>query len=341
MPSAEAYFPAQRGRRNRQRVLLVPDSFKGTFTAHQVAEALAQGVQHARAQPDCCPLADGGEGTLDVLHTHLGGHLVSAPAHDPLGRPILADYLRADDHTAVVESARSSGLALVTREADATLRASTYGTGELIAAAAHAGARHIILTVGGSATTDGGSGALAAIRARGGLPDARLTVLCDVTVPFEDAALVFGPQKGASPAQVVQLTERLQREASLLSRDPRGVPRTGCAGGLSGALWAEHAAQLVPGADFVMERARFSARARAADLVITGEGAVDTQTLQGKLVHAVSTRARQLARPCAVVAGQINLPDPQNQLGVIAAWPGRTLEQIAAAAHDICQSVLL
>lgn len=322
------------------RVLLAPDSFKGTFSAQQVAEALADGVRAAGALPETCALADGGEGTLDVLANHLGGERVEVKARDPLNEPIRAAYLRVDDQTAIVESALTSGLALVPQNADVAQRASTYGTGELIAAAAHAGARDILVTVGGTATTDGGAGAISAIADAGGLGAARVTVLCDVTVPFEAAATVFAPQKGAGPRQVKSLTARLHDVARRLPRDPRGVPRTGCAGGLSGALWAVHHAELVSGADYILDSVRFEPRAAEASLVITGEGSLDAQTSNGKLVHVVSERARRAGRPCAVVAGQINLSDAERQLDLVAARQAQTLEQITTAAHLLTRETL-
>lgn len=322
------------------RVLLAPDSFKGTFTAQQVAGALARGAIAAGRLPDRCPLADGGEGTLAVLHSHLGGGYAEVHVHDPLGRPINACYLRAGDGTAIVETAQASGLGLVSTCPCSAEAASTYGTGELLAAAAHAGARHLVLTVGGSATTDGGTGALAAIDHRGGLRGAHITVLCDVTVPFEDAATIFAPQKGAAQHQLASLTGRLHHIAQQLSRDPRGHPRTGCAGGLSGALWANHGADLIPGADYVMDRAGIDTRMAAADLVITGEGALDPQTLQGKLVAAVAARARQHKRPCAVIVGRLDLPDACHHLGITTARPASTLRQIRAAAETICDEML-
>ena len=199
------------------------------------------------------PAADGGEGTMEALLAALGGELVSAPAHDPLGRPIEASYARlADGDTAVVEVARASGLSLVAeRERDAEA-ASTAGTGELVAAAAAGGARRVLVAAGGSATTDGGAGAIEAIEAAGGLGKAKLEVLCDVSIPFERAAEVFAPQKGADPAAVARLTARLVARAGALPRDPRGRAMTGAAGGLSGGLWAAFAARLVPGAAYVL-----------------------------------------------------------------------------------------
>ena len=217
------------------RWLVAPDSFKGTLSAGEVAEAIGAGLREAGAEATLMPAADGGEGTMEALLAALGGELVSAPAHDPLGRPIEASYARlADGDTAVVEVARASGLSLVAeRERDAEA-ASTAGTGELVAAAAAGGSRRVLVAAGGSATTDGGAGAIEAIEAAGGLGKAKLEVLCDVSIPFERAAEVFAPQKGADPAAVARLTARLVARAGALPRDPRGRAMTGAAGGLSG-----------------------------------------------------------------------------------------------------------
>ena len=178
-------------------VLVAPDSFKGTFTASEVAAAIARGLRAAGLPVDLCPVADGGEGTLAVLASAAGAVLETVAASDPLGRPVTASFALAGD-VAIIETAAASGLGLVDpRERDA-VAASTAGTGELILAALDAGARTIELGVGGSATTDGGAGAVEVIERAGGLHGARLIVLCDVRTPFEQAAEVFGAQKGAS-----------------------------------------------------------------------------------------------------------------------------------------------
>jgi glycerate kinase len=207
----------------------------------------------------------------------------------------------------IIETAAASGLALVSaRERDA-VAASTYGTGQLIMAAVATGAQAIYLGVGGSATTDGGAGAVKAIRDGGGLQGATLMVLCDVRTPFDHAAVVYGPQKGASPDEVRRLTARLGRAARGMTRDPRGIPMTGAAGGLSGGLWAEFGAELVPGASFILDRLDFDRRMRQARAVVTGEGRIDQQSLAGKAVSEVATRARQSGVPCHAVAGQVKL----------------------------------
>src|SRR3954447_3323047 len=191
-----------------RRFLLAPDSFKGTFEATAVAEAIAAGIEAAGGIADRCPVADGGEGTMAVLLGALGGELRSAPVHDPLRRPIEASFgLLPDGVAAIVESAQASGLSLLAPEERDAERADTYGTGELIAAALGAGATRILLAAGGSATTDGGRGAIEALRQSEA--EVRIDVLCDVRTPYEDAARIFAPQKGASPAAVERLTERL------------------------------------------------------------------------------------------------------------------------------------
>ena len=180
-------------------VLVAPDSFKGTFRAAQVAGAIGRGLERAGLMPpDLLPLADGGDGTLDALLVNLGGETASARVQDPLGREIEAGYgLIEDGGTALVEMAAASGLSLVAEDERDAWAASTYGTGQLIADAVERGAQVILVAVGGSATTDGGAGALQAIEEAGGLRGARIVVLCDVQVPWERCAEVFGPQKGA------------------------------------------------------------------------------------------------------------------------------------------------
>jgi glycerate kinase len=290
-------------------VLVAPDSFKGTFRASEVAGAIGRGLERAGLMPpDLCPVADGGEGTLDALLPGLGGEVVAADVHDPLGRPLRVGFgLVEGGGTAIVETAAASGLGLVAEAERDAWAASTRGTGELIAAAVEAGAQVVLVAVGGSATTDGGAGALEAIAEAGGLRGARLVVLCDVRVPFEGAPSVFGPQKGADPDMVARLEERLAALASTWPRDPRGVPMTGCAGGLSGGLWAAHGAVLEPGAPWVLEALGFDARMRAARAVVTGEGKLDSQTLQGKLVGEIGTRARQAGVPLHAVVGRDDL----------------------------------
>jgi glycerate kinase len=285
-------------------VLVAPDSFKGTLRAPEVAAAVARGLERAGWAADACPIADGGEGTMEILLTALGGETAAARVHDPLGREVDAGFgLLEDGGTAVVETAQASGLGLVADDERDAVVASTAGTGELILAAVEAGAAVVLLGVGGSATTDGGAGAVEAIREGGGLRGARLVVLCDVRTSFERAAEVFAPQKGADADAVRRLTRRLRDQAAHLPRDPRGVPMTGAAGGLAGGLWAAFEAVLEPGAVFVLDAVGFDPRMRAARAVVTGEGRIDPQTLEGKAAGEVAVRCRQAGVPCHAIVG--------------------------------------
>jgi glycerate kinase len=320
-------------------VLVAPDSFKGTFTAVEVATAAGRGLTAGGFEVDLCPVADGGEGTLAALITAMDGELRSATVSDPLGRAVQAEFgLR--DSVAIVETAAASGLGLVAAGERDAVAASTAGTGGLILAALGAGAETVYLGVGGSATSDGGAGAIQAIRDRGGLRGARLVVLCDVRTPFEEAARVFGPQKGASPEQVVRLTKRLHAQARRLERDPRGVPMTGAAGGLAGGLWAAFGAELVPGASFVLDAVDFDTRMRAARAVLTGEGKIDQQSLAGKLVSEIATRARQSGVPCYAIVGRSELdPFGARILDLEAVVEAGTLPDIEAAARRLADVI--
>ena len=316
-------------------VLVAPDSFKGTLSAAAVAEAIGRGLQDAGRPVDLCPVADGGEGTLEALLPAIEGELRTANVSDPLRRPIEAAFALGDG-VAVVEMAAASGLGLVDPGERDPVAATTYGTGELIMAAVQAGADVVHLGVGGSATTDGGAGALEAIRDAGGLGGARILVLTDVRTPFEHAARVFGPQKGADPDAVARLTRRLNSQARRFRRDPRGVPMTGAAGGLSGGLWAELGAELLPGAQFVLDAVDFDRRMRAARAVVTGEGKLDQQSLAGKLVSEISTRARQAGVPCHAIVGTRELDSfGVRMLDLQAVLEASTPRQISAAARRL------
>ncbi len=284
-------------------VLVAPDSFRGTLSALRVAQAVGRGLERAGLSADLAPVADGGEGTTEVLLERLGGVMVAARATDPLGRELDAGFaLLGDRGTALVEVAAASGLALLDpaeRDAEA---ATSAGTGELIAAAVAGGAGHVLVAAGGSASTDGGLGAIEALTRAGGLHGARLTVLCDVRTPFEQAAERFGPQKGADPAAVARLTARLEA-----ARLPRGVPMTGAAGGLAGGLWAKFGATLVPGSAFVLDTLHFDRRMLASRAVVVGEGRIDATTLEGKIVAEIATRARQHGVPAHAIVGSSTL----------------------------------
>ena len=290
--------------------LVAPDSFKGTFSAPEVARAVADGLRSAGREAHELPVADGGEGTMEVLVSAVGGEIRRLTVSDPLGRPVEAGLALLPDGSAVVEMAQASGLSLVAEPDRDAWAASTRGTGELIAAAVEAGASPVIVTVGGSATTDGGAGAIDALReADVQSAGIEMHVVCDVRVPFEDAPRVYGPQKGADPAMVERLERRLDELAVSFPRDPRGVPMTGAAGGLSGGLWAALGAKLVPGAAYVLDAVGFDDLMRGSAFVVTGEGSLDEQTLQGKIVGEVATRCRQGGVTCHALVGRNQL-DP-------------------------------
>ena len=327
--------------RPRPPVLVAPDSFKGTLRATEVAAAVSHGLERAGWVADECPIADGGEGTMEVLLTALGGETAAARVHDPLGREVQAGFgLLEDGGTAVVEAAQASGLGRVAEEERDPMAASTAGTGELILAAIDAGAAVVLVGVGGSATTDGGAGAVEAIREGGGLYGTRLVVLCDVRTPFERAAEVFAPQKGADADTVRRLSRRLRDQAGRLPRDPRGVPMTGAAGGLAGGLWAAFGAVLEPGASFVLDALGFDARMRAARAVVTGEGRIDQQTLEGKAAGEVAVRCRQAGVPCHAIVGANALsPFDQRILDLQTVDEAGTPEAITDAARRLGESL--
>jgi glycerate kinase len=318
-------------------VLVAPDSFKGTFSATEVAAAIGRGLEAAGRPADLCPVADGGEGTLDALAAGLGAERLSAAVTDPLGRGIEPEFGLAGD-VALVDTAAASGLSLVAEAERDAFAATTAGTGQLISAAVEAGARVVYVGVGGSATTDGGAGAIKAIERAGGLGPARLVVLCDVRTPFEDAAKVFAPQKGADPDTVKRLTSRLNAMARRSDRDPRGVPMTGAAGGLSGGLWAAFGAELVAGAGFVLDEVGFDARMRSARAVVTGEGKLDMQSLVGKVVSEVATRARQSGVPCHAVVGTRELDSMGTRiLDLDRVIEASTLDELEGAGRSLAE----
>lgn len=320
-----------------------PDKFRGTLTAAEAAAAIAAGARAAGWTCDEAPVADGGEGTLDAL----GGPNRTTTVTGPLGDPVEAAWRRERD-TAVVEMARASGLALVEgAEGNDPIAASTYGTGELIAAAIDAGCRRVIVGVGGSATTDGGLGALRALEPVARLRRVELIVACDVTTPFVDAAEVFAPQKGATRAQTDLLARRLERLAQVYLEDygvdVRGLDGGGAAGGLAGGL-AAVGAELVPGFDLVAEEISLVERLEVADLVVTGEGYLDDQSFEGKAVGGVAELAAELRRPALAVVGEalqtVALPWPLDvrslteHFGPERAWaePGACITEIVTEA---------
>ena len=287
------------------KVLAAVDKFRGTATAAQVATAIG----HACWQlgHDCIerPLADGGEGTLDAL----GGANRTTLVTGPLGDPVNADW-RLHRGTAIIEMACASGLLLAGgREKNDAIAASTTGTGELIDAALDHGAKRIIVCLGGSATTDGGLGAVRAIQTPARLKGVEFVVACDVTTAFTDAAKIFGSQKGASPAQVQLLTTRLERLVQMYQEthgvDVSRLPGAGAAGGLAGGL-AALGAKLVPGFDLVAQEVLLDELLVDVDLIITGEGYMDTESFSGKVVGSMAELAAEKGLRISAICGDIH-----------------------------------
>ena len=322
------------------RVVIAPQSFKGSADAVAVAAAIARGFRRVlpEAQLDEVPLADGGEGTVHALVRATKGTIRTTRVHDPLLREIDAEWgILGDGKTAVVEMAAASGLLLL-REAERDPRiTSTRGTGELILAAAASGAHRIVIGIGGSATNDGGAGmaralgyrfldrdgrdlpeggaALARLHHLEGQTDPRLIrpaieVASDVRNPLlgaEGASAIYGPQKGATPQMIAELDAALARYADVIEdfvgRNVRDVPGAGAAGGLGAGLLAFLDARLRSGAELVLDATGFASRIEGADLVLTGEGRADAQSVYGKLTQAVTHAAREAGLPAAMIVG--------------------------------------
>ena len=325
-------------------ILIAPDSFKGSLTSVEVASGLRDGWLRARPNDRVllAPLADGGEGTLVAIAAAGGWDWQEVEAHDPIGRPVNARWLRSTDgRRAVVELAEASGLSRVAPAERDPMGASTYGTGEVLVAVVASGVREVTLGIGGSATNDGGSGILRAFGAeisddRVGLErlDARLSevalrIACDVTNPLlgdRGAAATYGPQKGASPEQVAEIDRRLGRYADALEsssgRRERDTPGAGAAGGTGFGLLSLTdrfaSLELVPGVELVMADVDLDGKLRDADLVITGEGRIDEQTAYGKTALGVAKRAEAAEVSCIAVGGGVT-PEGINALAAHGA----------------------
>lgn len=330
--------------RIRMKVLIAPDSFKGSLSAREVAESIALGVAsvYPEAQIVKLPLADGGEGTVDALVTARGGRIIHKEVVGPLGQPVQAFFgLLGDENTAIIEMAAASGLELVPPERRNPLKTTTYGTGQLIAAALDEGVERIIIGIGGSATNDAGLGMAQALGV--GFKDAEgqelgyggeeltrlvqidlsnldrrigrteIIVASDVTNPLygeKGAAHVFGPQKGASPADVELLDQGLRNFAQVVEKqfgwDVASLPGAGAAGGLGAALAVFLGARLESGISFILDSCHFDDHLKKADLVITGEGKLDAQTLMGKAPFGVAQRAKKRGVPVLALGGAVD-----------------------------------
>lgn len=325
------------------RIVVAPQSLKGSLSAAEAGEAIARGARevYPEAEIRIVPVADGGEGTTQALVDASGGRLLWREVTGPLGTPVQAFLgLMGDGSTAVIEMAASSGLPLVPRDRRDPRITTTYGVGELILAALDEGRTHFIVGIGGSATNDGGAGMARALGAKlldaqgqglpfGGaalarlarievesldarLPTCRFEVASDVTNPLcgpTGASAVYGPQKGATPAMVAELDAALAHYARVLARDlgqaVQDIPGAGAAGGLGAGLLAFLHATLRPGAQIVLEAVRLEEQIREADLVITGEGQLDSQTAYGKSVGAVAALAKRYGLPVLAIAGSL------------------------------------
>jgi len=334
------------------RFVAAPDKFRGTASAPAVAEAAASAARAAGWRTDQVPMADGGEGTLEAV----GGEVRRTTVAGPLGEPVVAEWRMvppgagATGPTAVVEMARAAGRDLLPHPTgDDPVRADTTGVGQLVVAAVDAGARRVVVGVGGSATTDGGWGAVQAIGTPQRLGGAELVVACDVRTPYRQAAAVFGPQKGASLAQVRELEHRLDHLA-VRYRDELGVdvdrlPGGGAAGGLAGGL-AALGAHLVPGFDLIADLVDLPRRLRSADLVMTGEGCLDATSFDGKVVggviQAVGGRVPVLCIVGAMEPGALKALPPEARATVVdltrsvgtARARREVVELVAAAVAD-------
>ncbi|MCG0240050.1 MAG: glycerate kinase [Firmicutes bacterium] len=345
------------------RIVVAPDSFKGSLTAAEAARAMARGVRAVWPEAEVLevPMADGGEGTVDALVAATGGRYVTRQVTGPLGRPVEARFgILGDGETAVIEMAAASGLLLVPPAERDPRYTTTYGTGELIRAALDLGVRRIVCGIGGSATNDGGAGMVQALGGRllkadgteigfGGaalleldridlsgldprLQDVEILVACDVDNPLcgpRGASAVYGPQKGATPEMVELLDRALGHLADVmardLGRDVRDIPGAGAAGGLGAGLMGFLGARLRPGVEVVMEAVRLDALVEGAALVITGEGKTDGQTLAGKVPLGVARVAARKGVPVIVVSGAVT-PDAD-----------RLLDHHIAALLSICE----
>jgi glycerate kinase len=323
-------------------VLCCPDSLKGVLSAQQAASSLAVGVRAAGAVPVELPLADGGEGTAEALAGALGGTWRTARVRDPLGRPVDARWLELPGGRAVVESAEAIGLWRLEPSEHDPLCASSFGLGELLLSALASGVREVIVTLGGSATVDGGSGLRTAL-AGADLGGVRLRAACDVRNPLlgeRGAARVFGPQKGATPAQVIELERRL---AAMTELAPfADTPGAGAAGGLGAAL-AALGASLEPGADLVLDAVRFRERLASANLAITGEGTVDRTSAEGKVPGAVAAACHAAGVLCVVFGGRVTDGSAQlraagaDEIVSLSGNPARAREDLEALAERVAR----
>lgn len=354
------------------RIVVAPDSFKGSLTAKEVAGQIAVGIHRVWPQAEIItvPMADGGEGTVQSLVDATDGHIVNVTVRGPLGEPVTAFYgLLGDGKTAVIEMAAASGLPLIPPAKRNPRITTTWGTGELLLAAAKAGCERVIMGIGGSATNDGGAGMAQAIGVTvkdsqgkqlppGGAALANLakiectglnkavaamhiTVACDVTNPLcgpQGASAVYAPQKGADASMVCELDAALAHYARIikqqLHKDVANIPGAGAAGGLGAGLLAFLHAELKSGVEIVMEAVQLAEKIAQADIVITGEGGIDSQTAYGKAPAGVASLAARYGKPLITIAGSI--ADSANALHECGFGP---LFSIVKSPMDLAQAI--
>lgn len=297
-----------------RKIVVASDSFKGTYSSVQVGEKVKGVLPEDKYNVECIACSDGGEGFCRCLTDSVGGRYRKISVHNPLGRIVEAEYGIIEGDTAVIEMAQASGLMLLSPDEYDPWNASSYGTGELIADAVRSGFRKIIVGLGGSATSDCGTGLLDALCGIRELDECEFVIASDVTNPLcgpNGAAYVFAPQKGADEEMIRKIEERTLKQGLLLEKRSGkhiiDVPGAGAAGGVGAALLSMKNVRICSGVDLVLDYQRFERRIADADLVITGEGCIDSQTLCGKAPYRVAKRAEALGIPCIALYGRLEL----------------------------------
>lgn len=341
------------------KIVVAPDSFKGSLSSSEVVDICCEAIRDVFQDAEIVglPIADGGEGTVEVLTDSFGGDRVETEVENPVGKKIVARYLLSSDgREAVMEMAQASGLCLLSPEERDPLLASTYGVGEMIMDAVDRGCRKIFMGIGGSATNDGGMGMLRALgfrffdkdgkelQGRGmdlekvvridssdinrGIRGVEFVVACDVDNPLvgeRGASFVFAPQKGADHSMVLRLDRGMRNFAEVIKRelgmDVGSMPGAGAAGGLGGAFAAFLGGRLRSGIDMVLDAVGFDEKVKGADLILTGEGSIDRQSLMGKVLSGVLKRAKNQNVPLVAVSGQVKDSEELNMAGFAAVFP--------------------
>lgn len=342
-----------------RKIVIAIDSFKGCLSSSAIADAAEEGIRNVI--PGCevikVPIADGGEGTVEALTEATGGNIITIPVHDPLMKPIRASYgIAGDARTAIIEMSAASGLALIAPKAGNIMYTTTFGTGEMIADAIKRGCRNFIIGVGGSATNDAGVGMMQALGVRftdlsgnevdkggkslssihhidtrnqlPGLQECTFHIATDVTNPFygpQGAAYIFGPQKGGNDTQIKELDEGMKHLAGLIretfGKEIDHLPGAGAGGGMGGGCAGFLQATISSGIDLIMEYLQFKEMLKGADLVITGEGKIDRQTLFGKVPVGISGMAASQNIPVIAITGQVDIDRELKQAGISAIFP--------------------